>query len=411
MKILFLSQIVPYPPHGGVLQRGYNIIREISKNNEVYLLAFIHPDTQSSKEIVEQARAEMERHCKQVDFFTLWPKKSRMHTLMAFLLSTCYPLPFSTLAHKSGAFKERMKNIIDSESIDIVHFDTIGLAPYMRYSSGLPTVMTHHNIESMLMLRRSIAEKSLLSKFYLKIQARRLKKYESKQSPKFNINVVMSEIDQVELKRLAPDTDTVVVPNGVDIEYFTMRDDEQEPAVIYTGGMNMFANRDAVMYFIEHMWPLIRERRSDATFYIIGQSPSEDLLRLAETDKSLRVMGYVDDIRPIVSRSSVYIVPLRVGGGTRLKVLDSLAQGKAVVSTSIGCEGIAVEDGLNIEIEDDDRDFAARVVELINDRGRRKSLGSQARSLIETHYSWESVSVNLLAAYERLKSSRDEKQV
>ncbi len=159
------------------------------------------------------------------------------------------------------------------------------------------------------------------------------------------------------------------------------------------------------MHFIDDIWPQVKAKVADAVFYIIGQSPPEELLRRATTDKSLQVMGFVKDIRPYVARSSVYVVPLRVGGGTRLKVLDSLAQGKAIVSTSIGCEGIDVVNKVNIEIEDEDAGFANRVVELLGDDARREKLGCEARRLAENKYSWASVSKNLLETYERLNSS------
>ena len=402
MKILFLSQIVPYPPHGGVLQRGYNIIREIAKNNDVYLLAFIHPDTQWSDEIIVDAKEHMGEMCASVDFFPLWPKKSKAHKLLAFSAGFFYPKPFSALAHHSAAFRKKMNDIINEQDIDVIHFDTIGLAPYYNSVFKLPTVLTHHNIESTLMARRSRVESNFFARYYVSLQAKRLRDYEIVQSPGFDINVMMSKTDEDELKAISPTINSTIVPNGVDTEYFTVRKDPQEQAVIYTGGMNMFANKDAVLHLIDDIWPQVKAKIPDAIFYVIGQNPPEELLKISRKDHSIRVLGYVDDIRPYVAKAAIYVVPLRVGGGTRLKVLDALAQGKAIVSTTVGCEGIEVTNGLNIHIEDNDDNFSSRIVELLNNPSRREELGSEARKLAIMKYGWQSIASELQAAYEQV---------
>lgn len=406
MNILFLSQIVPYPPHGGVLQRGYNLIREISKDNEIHLLAFVHPDTLANEELVNNARDHLLQYCKTVDFFTLWPKKSVLHKYIAFAAGFFYRAPFSTLAHKSSQYRKRMQNILDDNDIDIVHFDTIGLAPYLEYSGKTPTLITHHNIESTLMHRRSKVEKSWLARWYVALQSQRLRKYEISESPRFDINVMVSATDEDELKSMTHGIKTVVVPNGVDVDYFSVRNVQQSNTIIYTGGMNMFANKDAVMHLIEDIWPRIKSSIPDAIFKIIGQDPPPELKEIADIDDDIQVLGYVDDIRPYVAEASVYVVPLRVGGGTRLKVLDALSQGKAIVSTSVGCEGIAVTHGENIFIEDTDNGFADRVIELFNNQTLRQKLGSNARCLAEDKYAWQSIGQTLNDAYKAALSSR-----
>jgi glycosyltransferase involved in cell wall biosynthesis len=219
---------------------------------------------------------------------------------------------------------------------------------------------------------------------------------------------MMSQPDEDILRNISPSVKTVVVPNGVDTEYFTVREEPQEKAIIYTGGMNMFANKDAVMHLINDIWPRIKQSVPEAVFNVIGQDPPEDLISISKRDESIKVHGFVDDIRPYVAKSAVYVVPLRVGGGTRLKVLDSLSQGKAMVSTSIGCEGIDVTDGLNIHIEDDNRAFADRVIELLNNPQRRQELGAEARKLAEQKYAWPSIGHALHEAYESI-AKRDNK--
>lgn len=408
MNVLFLSQIVPYPPHGGVLQRGYNIVREIGKYNQVHLLAFVHPEYLGTPERLEEARRHLLTFCTTVEFFSLWPKESELHKLVAFSAGFFYPLPFSVLAHKSAALQKRIASILKQYPMDIIHVDTIGLARYFQPGWHIPTVLTHHNIESALMARRAGVEQDPLIKFYVGLQAKRLRAYEASQSPRFALNLMMSSVDAQELLKIAPTARTAVVPNGVDTEYFVPRTDLQENAVIYTGGMNMFANKDAVTHFIQSVWPMVLSQAKDATFYVVGQDPPADLLEIEKKDTSIRVLGFVDDIRPHVAKAAVYVVPLRVGGGTRMKVLDALAQGKAIVSTSVGCEGIEVTDGLNICIEDQDDRFAKAISDLFQSSARRKELGAEARKLAEQKYGWESIGRTLQSFYEQLNQKGSE---
>jgi glycosyltransferase involved in cell wall biosynthesis len=402
MKILFLSQIIPYPPHGGVLQRGYNIIREIGKDNDVYLLAFHHPDTINNNELLEESKEQLLEYCSEVHYFKLWPKQSDFHKLLAFITGFLYPLPFSVLAHKSKAFKEKIEEIIENNNIDIVHIDTVGLSEYKKYVNDVPCIITHHNIESSLMARRSKVESNWLARFYVAKQSQKLREYEARESAKYPVNVMMSKTDSDELKEMSPGVVTTIVPNGVDIDYFRNQHKKQENAIIYTGGMNMFANKDAVMYLLSDIWPMLKSKIPDIKFYIIGQDPPKELINLSAEDSGIKVLGYVDDIRPYVAKSAIYVVPLRVGGGTRLKVLDALAQGKAIVSTSIGSEGIDVTDRKNIYLEDTSKGFSDSIIELIHDDEKREELGKQARILAEEKYAWPSITEELIKAYQKV---------
>lgn len=402
MKVLFLSQIVPYPPHGGVLQRGYNIVREIAKNHDVHLLAFVHPEILTSQALIDESRRELGKLCKTMDYFPLWPKKSLLHKFAALAMGGLYQGPFSELAHRSAGFRDRMRELLVEQGIDLVHYDTIGLARYKKYAPDTPSVITHHNIESNLMARRSQVERSAAARWYVARQARLLRGSEANESKHFDCNVMMSATDEADLKKMAPSVHTAIVPNGVDTEYFQPSDAAVEPAIIYTGGMNMFANEDAVLYLLQEMWAAIKQSVPGVHFYVIGQDPTKEILEIARNDECVTVTGFVEDIRPYVARSAVYVVPIRVGGGTRLKVLDALAQGKAIVSTSVGCEGISVTDGVNIRIEDEPREFVRRTVELLNDPDTRRTLGVQARQLAVGEYSWEKIGRVLDAVYQEV---------
>jgi glycosyltransferase involved in cell wall biosynthesis len=348
---------------------------------------------------VRESRAVLSEFCASVEYYDLWPKRSGWNRLRAIAESVIFPEPFSVIAHRSSEFEEGIRRRLQSGNIDVVHYDTIALTRFLECAPDMPAVLTHHNIESQLMSRRADVER-WPARLYLAMQARKLKAYEARMSRRIDVNVMMSNVDEEELKQIAPEIETVVVPNGVDVNYFSPDAESQEPALVYAGGMNMFANRDAVMHFVDQIWPLVSAERSDARFDIIGQDPPPELIARTRKDRGLRIHGYVSDVRPLIRQASVYVVPIRVGGGTRLKVLDALALGKAIISTPVGCEGIEVTHDRDILIEDDPRQFAQQVLELLDDPERRKRLGANARKLAEARYAWAPIAGRLEQAYE-----------
>jgi sugar transferase (PEP-CTERM/EpsH1 system associated) len=400
VRVLFLSQIVPYPPHGGVLQRGYNLLRELGRHSDVHLLAFVHPDVLLTPTTLDESRRELGRFCRSVEYFPLWAKKSAAHKAAALALGVVSPAPFGMIAHRSRAFGARVVATTRAERFDIVHVDTIALAPFVDLDrSAAATVLTHHNVESMLMERRAQVERRWWARAFLAREAAKLAAAERRVSPRFDVNIVMSPNDRAALAAMAPSARTSVVPNGVDTEYFTPAPGRETPALIYGGGMNMFANRDAVMHFLAEVWPKIRASRPDVRFFAVGQDPPRELLAMAERDPGIVVTGYVTDIRDFIAQAAVYVVPLRVGGGTRLKVLDAMAMGKALVSTSLGCEGIGATSGEHLLIADTPQAFADATLMLLADSGRRIALGRAARALVEREYAWPVVGRQLLDGY------------
>lgn len=405
MNVLFLSQIVPYPPHGGVLQRGYNLIREIAKKHTVHLIAWVHNDVLRTRESIEQSRLALAEFCQTIEYIDIWPKRSRWHRAAALMSSLALPEPFSVTAHRSSAAATAMQRMLQTHHIDVIHYDTIGLARYGRLGAGYGSVLTHHNVESELMARRVTVE-AWPASAYLALQARKLRNWERRKSPEFDINLAMSKADEALLRSIAPNVTTAVVPNGVDVGYFGPTSEPREPALVFTGGMNMFANRDAVMHFVESIWPRIKGTRPDVRFDIIGQDPPPELIERSRVDPGLRVYGFVDDIRPYVSKASIYVVPIRVGGGTRLKVLDAMAMGKAIVSTRVGCEGIDATDGRELVIADGEDETANAILQLLDDTARRECLGAAARALVEARYAWGPIGERLSDIYQEVAERR-----
>jgi glycosyltransferase involved in cell wall biosynthesis len=237
-------------------------------------------------------------------------------------------------------------------------------------------------------------------------QAGLVEKVEQELVGSLDINVMTSDTDARRLRALAPGSRTAVVPNGVDVDFF--RPDEATRPVsgrlVFLGPTYMFPNRDAVEFFLAEIWPYVRQARPDVTLSIIGKNLPGDKV-LFENQPGVACHGYVSDVRPHFAEAECSVVPLRVGGGTRLKILDAWAMGKAIVSTSIGCEGLYAIDGENILIRDDPAGFAAAVSDVLNDADLRRRLGVNGRKTAEEIYSWRVVGRNLNAIYKDLLTS------
>jgi glycosyltransferase involved in cell wall biosynthesis len=250
--------------------------------------------------------------------------------------------------------------------------------------------------------RRAEIEANPLKKLYLWHQARKLRWLEESICDQFDVNLAVSELDAQTLLERNPRAHFRIVENGTDTEYFHPSDAEPEPnTLVFAGSLNWYPNLSAIRYFDEQIWPLIKLACPDARFYIAGQKPPGWLRTLAERDPNVTLIPSPQDIRPAVARAAVFVCPILDGGGTKVKVLDALAMGKAVVSTSVGCEGLAVEHQRDVLIADAPKDFAAYVQRLLSHRGLRAELGISGRRVVERAYSWQAVGHRLEGAYDQ----------
>lgn len=388
MKILMIGHFVPYPPKGGSLQRTFNILREISKENSVHLLALNMRALLGDRKSLDEARRALSEYCDRLEIFEAASEKSAILWKVMLLGNLFSKSPYSVWKFRSGQLRHEIADEMKKEKFDLAFFDTIDLAQYTDLVGDIPKVLNHHNIESSLLIRRGTSEKNPLSGFYLGHQGKKLKRYESIHSGKFDMNLVVSDNDGEILRSIAPDARFITIPNGTDTDYFTPASESKSNELVFAGGMNWYPNRDAMTFFCREVLPLIKRSFPEAIINIIGQSPPPEVVKIAREDGSVRVHGYVDDVREYIARSAVYVCPIRVGGGTRLKILDAFACGKALVSTSVGCEGIEVTPGENILIGDSPEEFAERVVMLLKDSDLRRKLEIRARELAVSRYSW-----------------------
>jgi sugar transferase (PEP-CTERM/EpsH1 system associated) len=310
------------------------------------------------------------------------------------VLGLLAPTPFSVLNYRDADFKRAVADLCSSQSYDAVLVEDIVMAQYALPNRTAARFLDMHNVESHLLERYADAETRVLRKLYAGWTARKLKRYEVRTGSGFDAVFVCSQVDGDRLRSAGFRKPVHLVPNGIDPEFFRPSDGvEQDGSLVFVGSMDYHANISGVLHYASDILPRIREVRPGVRTYVVGKNPPPEIRALASG--TLVVTGTVPDVRPFVDRASVVVVPLVVGGGTRLKILEAMAMGKAVVSTRVGCEGIEVEEGRNIELADDPQEFSDRVVGLLDDPDRAREMGKEARiSVLET-YTWERVTRTL----------------
>lgn len=411
MRVLWLSHVVPYPPKGGLTQRSFNLLRETARRHEVRLLALNQPALLPTREEVTTAAGALSEFCTIAGIEELSGGRRFVARPRTALRSLAGSWPYSVRCFWMPEFLERVRHTASQFRPDIIHFDTVGLAPYRRACSGIPALLTHHNIESHMMLRRARLTRNPVVAAYFWQEGRRLERYERKSGPWFNGHIVVSEPDAARLAWVVSPPKTFVVPNGVDTEYFQPGEDlagEDSGSLVFAGGLTWYPNSSAIRWFVDKIWPEITRTRPDVTFTVIGRNPPRWLRDRAENDRRIHVTGFVPDVRPYLQRAAVYVCPIYDGGGTKLKVLDALAMGKAVVCHPISCEGIDVEDGTHAIMRSAPGEFASAVVSLLADPARRRTLGGNGRARVCERYAFGSIGETLSLAYESIVWSASE---
>ena len=398
-ELLVLCQTLPFPPDGGVNIRTYNVLRLLAREFAVTALCFYRASDRRTPAEVEASLAGL-REIVSAEAFPIPQERSRARFLYDHLRSVIAGRAYTKFSYESGAVRARLRELLASRRFSVIHFDSLDLCAYLPAVEQLPVVCVHHNVESRLLHRRAMAESAPWRRWYIAHQARLLEREERHWCPRVALNVAVSKSDAQALARIAPTASIAVVPNGVDIDYF-QPDAGVERDVLFVGGSNWFPNRDARDHFASEILPLIRSRGCDARVKWVGHASSADRTLFHDLH-GIEMTGYVDDVRPYFREAACFVVPLRVGGGTRLKILDAWAMGKAVVSTSVGCEGLDAVDGENILIRDTPASFADAVHAVCTDPSLRRRLGNRARATAEGIYAWDRLGAQMIDTYSRL---------
>jgi glycosyltransferase involved in cell wall biosynthesis len=403
-KLLVLCHTVPYPPDGGVWIRTYSILRLLAERFEMTMLCFerVVPREQGATHDLAQAMQALGQ-LGRVEVFPIPELHSRLRLLWNHLRSLLRGRVYTFYRHDSHALRDRLRQLLASTAFDLVHLDSLDLSGYLPFLHELPVVCVHHNVESRLLRARARAEPSLWRRAYLTYQARLMEHAERSWCPRVTLNITVSEPDATTLAQLAPGGKYAVVPNGVDIDYFTPTHDADwgPDGLVFVGGNRWFPNRDALDYFCGEILPLITRAAGPVPVRWVGVA-SETERRWFRERYQVDVTGYVTDVRPYVAGARCFIVPLRVGGGSRLKILGAWAMGAGVVSTSVGCAGLSAAHEQNILIADTPREFAAAVLTVLHDDALRRRLGENGRTLVEREYSWQVIGRSMIAEYMRL---------
>lgn len=403
MNILWLSHLVPYPPKGGVLQRSFNLIKEVSKRHNLHVLAFNQKALLSSTESLQFAVKELSRVCKSIEAFPIPSEERKYGRYQLYLKCLFARSSFSSVWLLSKDMEKRIIEAIEEFRIDLVHFDTISLAPFIRATGKCKKVLNHHNVESAMMLRRAANEQNVFKKCYVLLEGYKLRAYERAICREFDLNLTCSRLDSERLLSQIPELKVEEIPNGVDLDYFVPLNGEKENySMVFAGGMNWYPNRAAMIFFADHIWPLLMKEIPANKMTVIGIEPPEKLVKIAEQNKNFRVTGFVDDVRPYIDKALIYVCPIQDGGGTKLKILDALAMGKAVVADPIACEGIDVEDGVSVMFAKTPQEYLKKIKSLFDSPRLIDKLGNNGRKLIADKYSFSDIGRRLATSYERV---------
>ncbi|HEX9384227.1 MAG TPA: glycosyltransferase [Gemmatimonadaceae bacterium] len=394
MNLLWLTHAIPYPPKAGFLSRTYNLLREVGRHHEVDLISFvqepwIRTHFPSLDEGIEESKRALGSFCRKVTFLPIdrmrlrWGK--HMTALNALLSGKTYTATWLVSASAGRAIADE----ISRNRYDLVHFDTIGLAPYRDLSIRVPAILTHHNIESHMMMRRADNATNAAARAYFRLEARRLEVLERRIAPSYAAHITCSELDTERLRRIVRGATVVTIPNGADCDFFSAKLAGTRPnSAVFVGTMNWYPNIDAMQFFLREIWPPLRIRVPNATMDIAGSNPPEDLIRLARSLPGVTVHGYLPDVRPLIDSAAVFVCPIRDGGGTKLKILDAFAMQKCVVAHPIACEGIEVTAGRDVVLASTPEEFANQICRLFENERERVGIGTAARQLVERNYSF-----------------------
>lgn len=423
-RLLFLTPQVPYPPHQGTTIRNYNLLANLAGEYEIHLLCF-----QNSTDN-PPGNSPLPHFCSVIEAV---PSPAPRSLLNRAFKTVASPSPDMGLRLASKTFQAQLGMLLERHRYDVVQIEGIEMAPYglwlmqhplwrnAQQKADLPTipigrprlVFDDHNAEYVLQQRAWETDRLKPARWhaaaYSLVQWDKLKRYERQMCQQADRVIAVSEADRDALLRLDPRLDITVIPNGVDLDYYASYRRENDPqapdygpnALVFTGKMDFRPNVDAATWFAHEVLPLIRREISDATFVVVGKEPPARVQELARLP-GVTVTGFVPDIRAHIAAAAVYVVPLRMGGGTRLKVLEAMAMRSPLVSTRLGCEGFPLTDGEEVLFADDAATFARSAAALLRDPGRRERLGEAGRRFVEETYGWQAIVPRLKAVYREL---------
>jgi glycosyltransferase involved in cell wall biosynthesis len=402
MRFLWLTTLLPYPPDSGGKMDTFYMLQEFSRmGHDISLGFFVFGDSNP------EVPAELASLVKEI-FFLKGNTKSLTSRLLGSLSDD---VPFKFRKYYSDLAVQTVIDKVQSTGPDVILVDHLHLAPLVfdaRYAarrSGLkfpPPVLRTHNVESTIVSKYAERVDNILVKTFASREASKMKVYEAAAVSEFDLVAAISPVDQTTLQTLSHGKARIIsVTAGVHTDTLVPSPNPPNPGEVnYVGTFDWQPNVDAASWFVEKVWPIVIQRLPNAHLSLVGKSPPPYLEKLAGPTISLT--GRVDSIEEYVSKAECCVVPLWIGSGMRYKILEAFALGKAVVSTSLGAEGIEITDGTHILLRNDPQSFASAVIEVLENPDLRDRLGTNARKLVEERYSWPDVARRFESSIESL---------
>ncbi len=386
MKILFLSPNCPVPANSGQAIRTLSIVQACAAYGDVSFLSFGPSQLPDDIELLS-------RFCKTIEVvtrkFAIVAEGSDARRRLACLLRM---KSYGVERFRSPEMAAKIKGHLDSSKVDLVVADGVFVLANVP-ESRVPIVLNTHNLEHIILQRYAEFEKNTAKKLYASLEARLMRSAEFDAFRRSASILVCSDKERELLNRLQSRLSVHTVPNSVDTEYYSTvlpKEPTSGASLLFQGGMDWYPNRDAVEYFAEDILPLILKEHSDVRFVVAGRNPPAELIRKYSRN-NVEFTGTVPDMRPYLSAATLAVVPLRIGSGTRLKILESGAANKAVVSTSVGAEGLDMKSGEELLIADTPKDFAAAVSSLLTNPSARARLAEKCRRRVVENYSQSAI--------------------
>jgi polysaccharide biosynthesis protein PslH len=402
VRILVITTKNPYPLYEGRALRTYNLLKQIAKKHEILLLTFVQ--TPEELDGIEHMRT----FCSHVEAVPLHFGGGKLRIGIDMLRELFGLVPLHAVKYRSRVMRDKLRALLATQPIDVVHLEMLQLGEYLRLCSGKPVVLGEQNVESVLLRRRVENTSNPLAKIYLHYQYLKLRAYEARICQLATRVVAVSEVDANLLEELTGIAEVTPISNGVDTGYFAPSAGPRDPdRLVFVGGLTWFPNHDAIRFFCREVLPRVAEAVPSVTLTVVGKNLNDDSIREIAENPRVRLTGLVDDVRPEIAAATAYVVPLRIGGGTRLKILDALSMGTPLISTSIGCEGLDVVSGRHLLVADTADAFAREIVRVLRDPELGRRLGAAGRQLVVEKYDWSTIAPELERVYRRCVGQTD----
>jgi glycosyltransferase involved in cell wall biosynthesis len=385
LKVLFLSQRFLLPMDAGGKIRTGKILEKIKGDFDVTLVSNVEsPKDDPYLDQIRELCAEFHAvPWKEIDKYT-----ARFYLKVFARLFSRYPV--TVINDYSREIEAKIKAVLQNGQYDLLICDFLQPSLNFRHLTGYPTLLFQHNVESVIVRRHFQVARNIVTKLFWWLQWVKMDRYERAACHKFTGVVVVSETDKEILENRFGARRVFVIPTGIDTDYFAPRTEQVEKdSLVFVGSMDWLPNEDAILFFAREVLGKIKEVIPTIRLTVVGRNPSAHLRQELAQYPEITIVGRVDDVRPFLSRHTLSILPLRIGGGTRIKVYEAMAMGKVVVSTHIGTEGLPVRDGEHVVLVDTAGDFARAVIQLLRDSERRKTIERAARHFVQTNCSWE----------------------